>query len=207
MARQNFGQLKALADQEGGGSFQDAVVLPANDYNLEIKAVKYSPTSGGKDQVGIKFRVLDGPHASQETWVNQTLTSDNPTSVAIFIRILTSLGVPEGAFVDGADTEELVKFIVKGTRGVGKLTVSNGKNNDGKVFQNLNSFKIGSGAVTAAPVMAAPPVAVAPPVAPVAVAPITPAAPEAQVAFVAPPVAAPVAAAVAAPIAAAVEPY
>lgn len=186
MARHNFGQMKAAADADGGGgSFQDAVVLPGGEYNVEIKAVKYGTSKqAGKDQVGVKFRVLDGPHAGQESWVNQTLTPDQPVSVSIFVRILTSLGVPSEAFSDGQDTEELVKYIVKGTKGVAKLTQSSGD----RPFQNLSSFSAGAGlaAPSVAPSGFVPPVApVAPPVAPVA-APVAPVAPPVVVGAVEP---------------------
>lgn len=175
MARHNFGQMKAQAEAEGL-TFKDAVVLPDNDYSLEIKAVKYSPSKNGKDQVGVKFLVLDGPYVGQETWVNQTLTGDNPQSVAIFVRVLKSLGVPEAAFVDDADTADLVRYIVKGTRGVGKLTATPSKTDPSKLFQNLRSFTATQGAATPAPVSVAPPVvaAVTPVAAPVTAAPVAP---------------------------------
>ncbi len=188
--------------------------LPDGDYNFVITHVKPGASNGGKIQVGIRIRVLDGPYAGKATWLNQTLTA-TPEAAPVFARIMQSFGVPEEALAGTVSSESIAAYVVVGTTGNVKLTLTQ---NGDFLNQNVKQVKLipglqaaPSAAVPAAPVapvvvvaapVAAPvvaaPVAVAPvAVAPVAVAPVA-------VAPVEVPVAAPVAVAPVAPVVVAV---
>lgn len=164
--------------------------LPDGEYNFVITHVKTGASNGGKLQVGIRIRVLDGPLAGKATWLNQTLTA-TPEAAPVFARIMQSFGVPQEALAGNVTSESIAAYVVVGTTGNVKLTLT--QNGD---FQNQNvkAVKLIPG-LQAAPSVAVPAAPVAPVVvvaAPVAIAPV--AAPVvAPVAAPAPVVVAPVA--------------
>ena len=180
--------------------------LPDGDYNFVITHVKPGASNGGKIQVGIRIRVLDGPLAGKATWLNQTLTP-TPEAAPVFARIMQSFGVPAEALAGNVSSESIAAYVVVGTTGNVKLTLTQ---NGDFLNQNVKQVKLIPGlqaapaaAVPAAPV--APVVVVAPVAAPVAVAPVAPVAvAPVAVAPVEVPVAAPVVAPVAAPVVVAV---
>lgn len=164
----DYKAMYAAALEEVGGL---AVVFPDNSYEVEIKAIKAGETKTAKKfSVGLRLDPTSGPYAGQACWVNQTYSPENPKAAGVFLRIIGSLGVPAAAIQAGQPPEELVKYIVKGTRGVAVLA-SHPWN--GEMKQDLKSFRITNvpetfglspavGAVAAVP---APVVAVAAPVA------------------------------------------
>ena len=171
--------------------------LPDGDYNFVITHVKGGASNGGKIQVGIRIRVLDGPFAGKATWLNQTLTP-TPEAAPVFARIMQSFGVPAEALAGNVSSDSIAAYVVVGTTGNIKLTLTQ---NGDFLNQNVKAVKLIPGlqpapqaAIPAAPV--APVVPVAAPVAvavaqPVAVAPVV-AAPVAPVAVPQVPVAVPV---------------
>lgn len=190
MTTTNYASMYAAALEEVGGL---STTFPDGEYEVEIKAIKPGTTkTAGKFSVGLRLDPTSGPYVGQSCWVNQTFSPENPKAAGVFLRIIGSLGVPSAAITAGQPPEELVKYIVKGTRGVAVLG-SHVWNQSTK--QDLKSFRITnvpetfgqSPAAVAAPVVAvaapvAAPVAVPTPVA-VQVAPVVPAvAPQAAVA-------------------------
>lgn len=205
MTTVDYAQLYATAIKEAGAGSE---VLPDGTYNVRIGSVKGGASkSRSKPQIGVRIVPVDGPYAGKSTWVNQTFTADNPKAVAIFIRLMRSLGVPEAAIAAGTPPGDLAQYIAVGTLGIAELgSHTFGVLPDGvtpKRFQDLKSFTItGYDTETqaaVAPTAGPPPVAAAPaPVAtaaPVAVAVAEPPAvpvPVAEVPAPAPVVAAPV---------------
>lgn len=191
-----------LAQAEAAGlTTGNSEKLPDGDYNFVITHVKPGASNGGKIQVGIRIRVLDGPFAGKATWLNQTLTA-TPEAAPVFARIMQSFGVPPEALAGNVTSESIAAYVVVGTTGNIKLTLTQ---NGDYLNQNVKAVKLIPGlqaapsaaipAAPVAPVVAAPPVAVAyttPPVAPAAAAPV--AVPVVAAPVVAAPVATPVAA-------------
>lgn len=190
MSVTNLADLLATAKAEGLGG-GDNEVLPDGEYDLEILTVKAGSSKAGKPSFGVRVKVTSGPYAGKSTWVNQTLTADNATSVKIFCQTLLSLGVPQEAFTNGQAIENLYSLIAKGTQGKGKLGhhVFNGSS-----YQDLKAFAVTGVSSAAAAVPSASSVPVIP------VTPVTPVAPAAAPAPAAVPVA-PVAPVVPAPAA------
>lgn len=225
MAELNYAEFYAQAIEAAGGPA--SVVLPTNRYKVEIVMVKPGNATSGKFQVGIRFKILEGEYAGQSTWINQTLTTENPKAVGVFLKYMLQLGVPQEAISQGQPPDKLPDYIVVGTQGIADL--KGDRVWDGKARQDLGHFQvtavpqvttsgvaINTGPVAAAPVAPAPvpvaapvtfPVAPAPTPVPVMVATAATAAPipVPQVAVAPVPVAAP-AAPVEAPVAPAAAP-
>lgn len=173
MSVTNLADLLATAKAEGLGG-GDNEIIPDGEYDLEILTVKAGSSKAGKPSFGVRVKVTSGPYAGKSTWVNQTLTTDNATSVKIFCQTLLSLGVPQEAFTNGQAIENLYSLIAKGTQGKGKLGhhVYNGSS-----YQDLKAFAITgvSSAAAAVPAASSVPVIPVTPVAPVV--PVVPAPP------------------------------
>ena len=142
MAEANYANLyaEAIASSSAGSE-----VLPDDNYNVQVKAIKPGKSNNDKFRVGICLEVLDGPHKGKSTWVNQTFSPENPKAVAVFIRILRELGVPAEPITAGLHPEQLCGYIVKGTLGVVQLSShSFGTQPDGtpKKFQDIKKFTI-----------------------------------------------------------------
>lgn len=174
MSVTNLADLLATAKAEGLGGGDQEIIPDGEGYDLEIVTVKAGNSKNGKPSFGLKLKVISGAYAGKTTWVNQTLTADNPTSVKIFCQTLLSLGVPQEAFTNGQAIENLYGLIAKGTQGKG--TLSHHVYGD-RTYQDLKSFSITGVAPAAASVPAASSVPVIPvtPVAPVVPAPAAPA--------------------------------
>lgn len=181
MSTMNLSDLLNAAKAEGLGGASE--VLPDGPYNVEVRKAKPGASKNGKAQFSVLLGVVDGPYAGKTTWINQTLTPDNPASVRIFVSTLLALGVPEAAFAGEADPSQLAAHIAAGTTGSAKLSHHS---YNGKSYQDLDSFTVTGFAQpqtaalpAVAPVAPAAPVPVAP-VAPVPVAVVAPVAPAPQ---------------------------
>lgn len=186
----NFQALLEEAQKEGiGGS-----LLPVGSYTLLAKIVKVNASQGGKDQIGVMFQALDGPAAGQTTWVNQTISPENPKAMAAFFGWCNQFGM-DNAFFQRQPQPTLPEIasviqdlVIDAEVTLGPLWGQNKDKQDNKVKVKAIRGKQAAGAaapVAAAPVAAAPVAPVAAPVA--AVAPVA-----APVAAVAPVAAAPV---------------
>lgn len=176
MSTMNLSDLLNAAKAEGLGGASE--VLPDGPYNVEVRKAKPGASKNGKAQFSVLLGVVDGPYAGKTTWINQTLTPDNPASVRIFVSTLLALGVPEAAFAGEADPSQLAAHIAAGTTGSAKLSHHS---YNGKSYQDLDSFTVtgfNQEATAAIPgITPVPPAAPVPVVAPVPVAPAAPAAP------------------------------
>lgn len=179
----NYADFYKSALEAAGGPASE--VLPTNTYKCKIGMVKSGTAKSGKFQVGIRFNVLDGEHAGKNTWINQTLTTENPKAFGVFLKYMLQLGVPQSALDAGTPVESLVDYIVVGTEGMAAL--AGDRVYDGKARQDLKSFTItgvpmvstsgvqipqAPGAV--APVAQTPVASPVPVAVPVAVAPVAP---------------------------------
>lgn len=167
--------LQDLMNQAAEAGFSG--ILPDGPYQMTIGATNAKKSQGGKWQVGIQFKVASGPSAGQSTWMNQTLTADNPQALAVFFRIMRSLGVDDG-FMASVSLEDLTPLAARIAQvNQGKVfSVKVGNRSWGTPPKIDNTFEIqGSAAGTpGVPLQQAVPVAVAAPV-PVAVAVAAPA--------------------------------
>lgn len=153
MAEVDYASLYAKAIEENGGNSE---VLPDGPYRVKIGSVKRGQAKkNDKPQVGIRLVILDGAYAEKSTWVNQTFTADNPQAVAIFLKIMQQLGVPQEAIAAGMPPAQLADYIVIGSEGLAELSHHVW---DSKPFQDLKSFQLQSlpSSQPAQPVMQAP---------------------------------------------------
>lgn len=89
MAALSFADLIEQASAEGFSS----ELLPGGDYQAEIAGTSCGKSQGGKEQIGIRFKVIHGPHAGKSFWMNLTLSPENPKALAVFFRQLSQLGL------------------------------------------------------------------------------------------------------------------
>ncbi len=186
MAEVSMAEFYKKALEEAGSG--PGVIVPDGPYRVELEVIKKGQSkgnaaagkAGGKFQVGLKWKVLEGPYAGQSTWTNQTLTMENLQALGIYLRLLIQLGVDESLVRSGqVGPDALYDYVVKGTVGLanfGSHTFNN------KAIQDLKSFQVesiptqaltpsGTPNVAAIPGPAAPAPVVAQPVAPVAYVP------------------------------------
>lgn len=135
----NYAELYAKAIEENGGN---STVVPDGPYRVKVGSVKRGQSNkNAKPQVGLRLVVLDGAYEGTSTWVNQTFTADNPAAVAIFLRIMVSLGVPQEAIAAGMAPAQLADYIVIGSEGVAELSHHMW---DNTARQDLKSFQLQS---------------------------------------------------------------
>lgn len=209
MAEMSMAEFYKKALEEAGSG--PGVIVPDGPYRVELEVIKKGASkgnaaagkAGGKFQVGLKWKVLEGPYAGQSTWTNQTLTMENLQALGIYLRLVIQLGVDE-AFVRSGQVapDALYDYVVKGTTGVANF--GSHTFND-KAIQDLKSFQVesiptqaltpgGTPNVAAIPGPVAAPVASVAPVAPVIypvppvqpVAPVVPVPPVASVVYTPP---------------------
>lgn len=148
MAEMSMAEFYKKALEEAGSG--PGVIVPDGPYRVELEVIKKGASkgnaaagkAGGKFQVGLKWKVLEGPYAGQSTWTNQTLTMENLQALGIYLRLVIQLGVDE-AFVRSGQVapDALYDYVVKGTTGIanfGSHTFNN------KAIQDLKSFQVES---------------------------------------------------------------
>lgn len=113
----------SLADLYAGalaaaGPTGPAAILPSGNYEAKLVGKKLGTATGGKPQYGLRWEILDGPHAGQTTWTNQTLTIDNQQALGIYLSQLIQLGVDEAFIRSGqVQPDQLPNYVVKGITG------------------------------------------------------------------------------------------
>lgn len=185
MTTYDFNALMQQAQAEGLGP---RAVLPDGTYTLQAQTVKVQQTQGNpkKDQIGVRWVVLDGPAAGQSTWENQTISPENPRAMGAFFGFCGRFGM-DAAFFARQPQPSLAEVAANISDVVIVAEVGQriwGKNNDKvdntfKVVENRGKqAKITPQAATAAPgpVPGVPSVPATAPVVPVA-APVAQAAP------------------------------
>lgn len=118
MAEANYAEFYKAAIEAAGGAA--SVVFPTGRYRVKIATVKPGTAKGGKFQVGIRFECLEENgtvKAGDSTWINQTLTVENPKAFGVFLKYMLQLGVPQSALDAGAQPDSLPGYIVIGTEG------------------------------------------------------------------------------------------
>lgn len=181
MSTYDFNALMQQAQAEGFGPRE---VLDTGTYLIQAKTSKVSKTQGGKDQLGVRWVVIEGPLAGRDFWENQTISPDSPKAMGMFFRWCAKFGMdqafwqrqPQPSLAEVASIIQDVVLLAE----VGQRTW--GKNNDKtdntvKVIENRGK----GGAAPAASVPASAPVVPAAAPAPVPAlvpAPVPQAAPE-----------------------------
>jgi hypothetical protein len=151
----------ALYDEAIATSGLGSEVLPDDTYTVKIATVKPDASKAGKFKVGIRLQVIGGPFDGKSTWVNQTFSPESPGAVAVFLRIMRELGVPEEVIKarPAQPPAVLAQYIVQGSTGTAVLAHHDyGTNDDGtpRRFQDLKKFTLTPGATPAAAAPAAP---------------------------------------------------
>lgn len=137
MTTVDYTQLYANALAEAGAGSE---VVPDGEYAVRVAQVRKGQSkANSKPQVGIRLEILEGPNAGKSTWVNQTFTADNPSAIAVYIRIMKSLGVPDSAIAAGVAPADMADYIVIGSLGV--ATLGSHAWNDNK-YQDIKKFNL-----------------------------------------------------------------
>lgn len=96
-----FGDLINSAAEAGYGP--DEILTP-NTYEADVVLANFKRSSGGKFGLGVKFKVVGGPHDGAGVWNNLYLSPESPAAMSIFFRDLATLGVSSD-FLAGLDPE------------------------------------------------------------------------------------------------------
>jgi len=94
MTTYNFAQLQEEAKAEGFSN----ELIPDGTYLMEAANVNISSSQGGKDQIGVRWKVLEGPLAGQSSWDNQTISPENGKAMGFFFRFCAQFGMDAAFF-------------------------------------------------------------------------------------------------------------
>ncbi|MEE9125366.1 MAG: hypothetical protein V3U14_12885 [candidate division NC10 bacterium] len=189
----SFADLYKQAEEEGAITSQ----LPeGGPFVGQITHTNADNTNGGKDRLGFRLKIIEGPNANENGWMNQVISPENPKAMAILFRILGSLGIDPGQLDAAKSAGDLNIAAATALGQVWEFTTKRRVNGD---FVNIDvrlvtrlTDREGAAAPVAAPVVPAPEAVVSAPEAAVPVAAPSEAAPPVAVAPAAPaPVAAP----------------
>lgn len=85
----NFAQLQEEAKAEGFSN----ELIPDGTYTMEAVNVNVSSSQGGKDQIGVRWKILEGPSAGESGWDNQTISPENGKAMGFFFRFCAQFGM------------------------------------------------------------------------------------------------------------------
>lgn len=97
MAGMKFGDLINTAAEAGYGP--DEILTPGT-YEADVVLANFKRSSGGKFGLGVKFKVVGGPHDGAGVWTNLYLSPESPAALSIFFRDLATLGIDVSALAD-----------------------------------------------------------------------------------------------------------
>jgi hypothetical protein len=167
-------------------------IVPAGDYDARVFSCDVSKSGTQKDQLLVRYEILNGPYAGKKITDRMTISPENANAVAMFFRKMTGLGLDESYFKQ-QPPPPLVRVATDVVNRYARLNVTQREWNN--ILQmNVNSVKPLAGVsagVPTAPVggpptggAPLPPAAAAPVPQP---APVTPPAPMAPPAPMTPP--------------------
>lgn len=137
MTTLNYSALRKKAAEEGSGG--DAETLPVGEYDGEIVGAGAKAKSDG---FGLwwRFKVLTGPEAGKQTFLNQQLKPENGASLDIFFRVAKDLGIDFDAIPDGTAPGDWVKLPV-GRKYHFEIVHNPSKTDPSRVFANFRNIK------------------------------------------------------------------
>lgn len=96
--------------------------IPASDYNLKIVSCEATTSSSKKPMWKIVAEVEDGPYAGRKIWTQQTLSMENPNAVAMFFKVMATVGLNKAYFATRPSNTEIASAMV-GRRFKGKVGI------------------------------------------------------------------------------------
>lgn len=147
MTTLNYSALRKKAAEEGSGG--DIETLPVGEYDGEIVGAGAKAKSDG---FGLwwRFKVLTGPEAGKQTFLNQQLKPENGASLDIFFRVAKDLGIDFDAIPDGTPPGDWVKLVV-GSKYHFEIVHNPSKTDPSRVFANFRNIKRLDASVVPAP--------------------------------------------------------
>jgi hypothetical protein len=88
----NFNDLLKAADDAGFS------VVPANEYEAEVATAEAKTTSGGKNQIVVRFKIIAGPQAGKSVFNNFVISPDNANALGFFFRHMAAMGLEREYF-------------------------------------------------------------------------------------------------------------
>lgn len=85
--------------------------MPIGAYTFAVEEAGYKLSGNGKHMVVVKFRCAAGPHAKRAITNNFVLSPDSPVALAIWLRQMVALGVPEASIAALGVAEDLQPLI------------------------------------------------------------------------------------------------
>jgi hypothetical protein len=171
MENYDWEALQKQAEKGGGGQ-----PIPSSEYTVQVSSAEAKMSSTGKPMLKVKGKVVGGPHEGRTLFTQYTLSTENDTAVAIFLRHLAAFGLDKEYFAVNPSFEKIA-YDLHGRYAVwevGQKVYKNEKRNE------VTNTKPAPGAGAAVPQPGVPqvpvPPAPVPPQAPVP-APMPPAAP------------------------------
>lgn len=121
MSTLDWGALTAAADDAGFSA------IPANEYDLVVATAEVARTNannegGAKDQIKVKFKVENGPHAGKAVFTNFVLSPENPNALGFFFRHMAALGLTREYFQGNPPLTQVAAALV-GRRCRGKVSI------------------------------------------------------------------------------------
>lgn len=146
-----------LIEQAKAEGFSNEVI-PAGPYEVEVASVKVGNSKGGHPSVGVRLKVIAGPHNNVSLWDNLYVTPDKPKGMAMFLRKAVAYGADLEAFKRGESLEQIANTFV-GRRGIADVTVEPYQGNDTNKIAKFTPSTSGIGAFVPSAAPAAPPAA------------------------------------------------
>lgn len=99
----SFKQLQEQAKEAGIGE-----PLPPGRYIVKaIETTAKQTKSGDKDQIEVKFSVVEGPHANRKLFNNYVISPENNNALAFFFRHMAAFGLNSDYFSSNPTVQQV----------------------------------------------------------------------------------------------------
>ncbi|SRR5258707_3079373 len=165
MASLNWADLRQAAS-DAGFNF---TVLPKGVYGAEVvKAEAKRTSSGDKDKITVRFKVIDGEHTGATVFNDFTISPESPQGLGFFFKHMNALGL-DGDYFDAQPTFDPASIAadLEGRQCMIAVIVEPYQGEDKNKVKDVKPYHPGSGVTSSTPmpgndVFAAPAPAPAP---------------------------------------------
>lgn len=117
-------------------------VLPAGDYDLELKDVKTKQTKAGDKMYSCRYSVANGPYKGNTVWDNIIIfgAADKQTALRIHLRKLFTLGA-DGEFLGSEPSDDQIIKKIVGSKVTATLDISEFGGQDQNNVKSMKALK------------------------------------------------------------------
>lgn len=125
-------------------------LIPKGDYFGEIVKAEAAVTSTGKDQIKVRFKVIEGPHAGASLFTQFVISPDNATALGFFFRHMAALGLGKDYFAAGPPLEAVAADL-EGRQALLSVDIDTWNGSERNQVKNVKAMPVSDGVTSATP--------------------------------------------------------